>query len=501
VLLALLLALAAVLRLLFFDLMEFKGDEVAALRMARRWGEIGQVPRFGLMSGVGIRNPPGFMYVLAPLTALTDSPVAAGVAIALATLVALPLLWYAGRVVGAPRAGLFAAATMAAHPWLILYSRKIWAQSLLPLYVSALLLALALAVRDRPSRAVFWIPPLAVLAWLTHYSAYGLAIVAAAGFAAAALRRRLHGRAAWAGVGVALILLAPYAAHLVAGGWRDLVATWRLAPGLPAACGRESAAADSLSVRFAQTAFAGGFGFPFGFRPVSLDTVFRGAGGLALHLAALAATTAELALAASGAATAWRRGSPERRAFAAWALAAVLVSLGLYAFKQVKPEPHYFIVTLPPLLLLAGLGAERLPRRLAVWTGAGMVVAGAAVWLAVLLTIRHNGGTAGDYGVTYRAQRAVAERLAADPRGLRILDASLTRDESVGVRYLLALARTASPTNGTPVILADAAIYPGWRPPPNWTEWANPPPGPLRAYARTGVAAEGTGAARGLATP
>ena len=96
--LPLILGLAALFRLQGLDLMEYKADEAAASDLARRVARLQSLPRCGLGSGVGVRNPPAFIYLLALPSALTCHPIALTACIALlnvaAVAVCFPLVFW-----------------------------------------------------------------------------------------------------------------------------------------------------------------------------------------------------------------------------------------------------------------------------------------------------------------------------------------------------------------------------------------------------------------------
>lgn len=418
-------ALAAFLRFLFFDLMEFKIDEVRALRLAERALTHG-VPRTGMLSGVGVPNPPGFIQALMPAALVGFDPLLTGAWIALLNLAAVALLVLAGRRLGSPRAGLWAGALMAAHPWLVLFSRKPWAQSLLPLLVTLLLLAVIRCMRVPRSRAVCCVPPLIAFAWQVHYSAYAVLAFGLAWLANELRLRRLHVPMALAGVVVAALIASPYLRHLLETDFADLKAS--LDVGTAGAAG--AVAADSVA-NWARTAFAGGLGAPFRATVEPLDAALGGARGVLLQLLALLATG--LVLGAAG--CAWLRPRTTR-----WLLLLAVLPLALYLLRGIRSPPHDFLPGLPPLLLLAGLGLDRLGRRrpwLGWLPGLAILGAGTLLVLTILLEVRREGGTAGDYGTTYAVQRQVAALLVEHDVDLRAVDARPTRDQSVGVFHLI----------------------------------------------------------------
>ncbi|PPR69218.1 MAG: hypothetical protein CFH02_00614, partial [Alphaproteobacteria bacterium MarineAlpha3_Bin1] len=79
---------------------------------------------------------------------------------------------------------------------------------------------------------------------------------------------------------------------------------------------------------------------------------------------------------------------------------------------RIKTLVGYFIVSLPALLMLAGIGLDRTgfrfgarsPRafRTSLWFVAST---GAVVVITILVIIKLTGGTSGEYGITYRTQR------------------------------------------------------------------------------------------------
>lgn len=475
--------LGAVLRLSALDLMEFKNDEVAGIVLARRAirSGLGREGLAGMMSGAGIRNPPGFLYLLSPVAVFTASPLPYAYWVALFGAASVFILFLLGRELGAPAAGFWSAAFLAAHPWHILYSRKIWAQSLLPFFALLLLLALARAERSARSRAAFWIGLLASLIWQVHYSGYCVLFVCAVWLAATAFRRRLN--YPWAALGVAAgaLLLLPYALYLRGSGGEDLLRSFR-GPWLGG-----PAAAEKLGTilrSFAATAFSGGFGYPFTSVLSPLAATPLGKGSAWISPVASAAPFLILALAAAAIpALLRRRAAPALARFVPWLLLFVLAPPCLYFIRGIEAPPHYFLVSFSALLFLAGVGMEtllssaaargstsggkgeqglrgHLPGSGAALLGMLVVFAGVNIWKAFLGEIGRTGGTGGDYGLSYRVQERVAGALREERAGE--VDALLMRDEGVGVRYLLELRRTGPPpAPSVRARLIDGLLFPG----------------------------------------
>jgi 4-amino-4-deoxy-L-arabinose transferase-like glycosyltransferase len=146
--LLLIIAAAAVARLLWLDLMEFKADEAEACRLALHalgHSETGvgkYFPTSGTVSSLGFSFPPLFIYVLALPLAFGRNPVAAAGFIAITNVVAVWLSYVAGKLYFSARVGRISAALFALSPWAIVYSRKIWAPNLLPICSCLCLIAL-----------------------------------------------------------------------------------------------------------------------------------------------------------------------------------------------------------------------------------------------------------------------------------------------------------------------------------------------------------------------
>ena len=438
--------LAAVLRLVRLDLMEFKWDEVRAILDAKYW--LGQgIPRYGMMSGVGVRNPPGFMFLLVPLAAVTSSPIAIVLVVALSNVAAVALVYRLGCLVDSRRAGAWAALFLAVHPWLLLYSRKVWAQSVLPLPVTLLLLVLARCISRPRSAAVFWLGPLVSLIWQVHYSGYCVLVLAGAWFLAEAARRRVNGRAAAAGFGLGGVMLVPYVLYLAGTGFADL----RMI--LTVGDGGGGGGALAVVRMWGYTALAGGIGYPLAWSALPIARVLPGGAGVLAGTCASSGTLLMVLLVLSGVLCCClgrcrpANGNMEARR---WLVLFVVLPVGMYAIKGIATPPHYFIVTMPALMVLGGIGLRawtdladraRGPERPSrfVPAVAGGVVAGSAVvvWLLLASSIGEAGGTAGDYGLAYHVQMETACRLREEGVALEHIEAGSTRDRSIGVAYIM----------------------------------------------------------------
>jgi len=218
-LLAAVLALGAYLRFSHLGLLEFQGDEAYAANLALEFVKHGRFPSAGLMSSVGVTNPPLFIYLLIPLFAVCANPVCVSCCIAMLGLLAVACCWWVGRKYYGPMAGLVAAALFAVSPWAVIYSRKIWAQDFVPVLATATMWAVHAVALGRKPKAIFWCVLLPLCVVQIHFS--GLALTAAVLVILACLRPKIDWRFAAAGLGSALVLMIPYLQLQSRNGWAD----------------------------------------------------------------------------------------------------------------------------------------------------------------------------------------------------------------------------------------------------------------------------------------
>src|SRR5262245_58102504 len=112
----LIVCVAAWLRLRYLGLMEFKSDEASAVAIGR---EIlhGHLTTVGLVSSVGARNPPLFVYLTALTLAVWNDPLSAAGFVALMAVAAVALTYLVLRPRFGALAALTAAALLATAPW------------------------------------------------------------------------------------------------------------------------------------------------------------------------------------------------------------------------------------------------------------------------------------------------------------------------------------------------------------------------------------------------
>jgi hypothetical protein len=217
--LAVIVAVGAWLRFSHLDLLEFQGDEAFAANLALKCVREGRLPSAGLMSSVGVTNPPMFIYLLIPMFAINSSPVFVSACIAVLGLLAVVACWWIGHKYYGPMAGLVAAAFFAVSPWAVIYSRKIWAQDFVPVFATATMWAVHAVALGKKPKAVFWCVLLPLCVIQIHFS--GVALTATVLVILAWLRPKIDWRFAVAGLVAAVVLMIPYLQLQNRTGWSD----------------------------------------------------------------------------------------------------------------------------------------------------------------------------------------------------------------------------------------------------------------------------------------
>ena len=396
------------------------------------------------MSGANVMMPPGFIFILYPLVKITSAPLTICFYITAFNIAAIPLIYRLGVEIGRPRAGLWACAFMAVHPWLIIYSRMIWPQCMLLFFVILLMLVLAHSTRCPGSRIIFWSGPLVSLIWQIHYSAYCILVFFLIWFAVSAYKRRIRWLWAFAGFLAGFLLFFPHLYFLIHSNFQSIRQAFEGGLSEPVPLIRN---AVNLITIFGETSFAGGLGFFF----QGSQFVTKSLAGTPLDFAypwlspvATAGTAGFLLLVIAGLFVRIKKDS----FFIPWVRLLALLPIILYLLKGVKIPPWYFLVSLPAVLILAGLGMDSIAGiikkklkgaasvYLPILLGVFICVSGGITWITFLSYIKANGGTGGMYGLTYRVQRTAAERLVEEGIRLDRIDADLTRAKGFGIFYL-----------------------------------------------------------------
>src|SRR5512135_1440032 len=219
----LVLLLAAYLRLNHLDWTEFKQDEANLSQIAYHMAHTGEIPLRSIGASTGVVNLPLAAWLLAIPYAASGSPIVATAflaglnVLAVAGCYAMTRSWFRPWSDTYVPGALAAALLFAVAPWAIVYTRKLWANDFLPLFVVGWAWTGWLTfVRKKP----WWLIAHAALLGACiqlHYSALMLAPVSAVWFLA--FIRRVSWRAVSIAAIVFALLFAPFLVLDAEHGW------------------------------------------------------------------------------------------------------------------------------------------------------------------------------------------------------------------------------------------------------------------------------------------
>jgi hypothetical protein len=202
------LLVATALRVSEFGIVRYEYDEMQVTILAKDLVAGRDFPLQGIVSSVGVPNTPMTEYIAAIPYLVSNDPVMATLFVALYNVIGVGLLWgFVRRYIG-PIPAFFAGLVYAVNPWAVLFSRKIWAQSLLPtLVILAFWLGMLGFVERKRWAQALCLPALVVIAQV-HYS--GVMLVPAYALFLWQGRHYLAWRALVISVVLCVILVTPF---------------------------------------------------------------------------------------------------------------------------------------------------------------------------------------------------------------------------------------------------------------------------------------------------
>jgi hypothetical protein len=202
---------AALLRLINLDYMEFKGDEAGNLFLAAGLVSGKAFPLVGIMSSIGTYTPPFFIYLMAIPVLFSRNPLLAAEFVALFNCAAVGLTYIFCRRYFGQIAATIAAVFFAVNPWAVFYSRKIWQQDVLPLFVVGLFFSLfAVVCEGRKKHLLTCSACLAAVTQLHLSSVYFLVVVV---ITLVWFRPKIGWRFILGGIGIVVASYVPYIAY------------------------------------------------------------------------------------------------------------------------------------------------------------------------------------------------------------------------------------------------------------------------------------------------
>jgi len=441
--------MALALRTAWPTLAEFKFDEARVTALALDLTREGRLPLAGLPSSAGFAHSPISLYLYVPVFLVTGSPIAATVYSGLLGVLAVALGWWLARrwpgsgTWGPRVAGLL----LAASPWLVVFTRKVWQIVFVPVLALAFVgLAISALVEGR-HRHLAW----AVVAYALLVQVHPSAVTLAPAFLLwlVLFRRQVKAGPLALGVLLGAATAVPYLVYQVREGW-PLLAALRALP---------DPVTDLEAVRLAVRAITGsdvyalaGDAYPLLGTGVRFAQMVHGAAGLV----AAALLAAGIAFLAWRALRRWRApGAGERQAAAvdlvliSWLVVPVLFNLR----HGLELHLHSFALIVPAACLVAGRALDALAGREAhrqVGLVAGLGVVAWLVTFQVLALVSmarfvatHD--TPGGFG------RPLGQTLA-------VAGSAVAAVEAEGAAELLVVGQGDLPaTDGTPAIF-DAVL-------------------------------------------
>ncbi len=387
------LLLAGLLRMGWPGLTEFKQDEAHLYALALDLAEFRAFPWLGIGSSVGLPNAPMSVYLYALPLFVWKSPLAATLFTGALNTASVALAYALARRYWGTRAALISALLYAAAPWAVIYSRKIWAQDLLPLFVVGYIFSGLLAFVESRSRWVIAHFVLLAVVIQIHFS--GVALLPLTAVLLLIFRQHVNWRRVGWGALAALATATPVAIYAVMQRGRDTGAISALLS-RPAEISADALKLSALVVMGTQVhSLAGPQAFRAFLAAIPPFTPILYLGGLLVVLGTgyvlwrWTSTLRTIAKHPFGTQSAIRNDAPIE--------AGLVVALGLllpilFFVRHSTPVfPHYFILLFPAPYLLAGIGLDALLARWpARWQRFGLwllplLIAGSQVWLSLAL--------------------------------------------------------------------------------------------------------------------
>jgi hypothetical protein len=164
--------LAAVMRLSFLGLIEFKADEALTVLSLREWVKQPRLIEAGLISSTGVKNFPLFQYLLLPAAMVSTDPRWLSGVIAAVNVIMVGWFYVATKRAFGEKVALVGGLLLAVAPYPVLFSRKIWAQDLVMILAVPIY---DLLLKKKPHN--FWLGLLLTLQAQLHGSGLFFAIV------------------------------------------------------------------------------------------------------------------------------------------------------------------------------------------------------------------------------------------------------------------------------------------------------------------------------------
>ncbi len=211
----LILLLAAILRMGLPGLTEFKADEARLFTLALEMVETRTLAMRGIDSSVGFPNAPMSVWLYALPLFLWRHIYAATLFTGLLNTVAVAICYGFARRYWGARAAAIAALLFAVSPWAVLFSRKIWAQNLLPFFV--ILWGVSAVYGFIEGRSKFVAAHLLLLSVVVQIHFAGISLIPVTIILILLFWRRINWKSLFLGAVLGILTAAPFYLYL----WRN----------------------------------------------------------------------------------------------------------------------------------------------------------------------------------------------------------------------------------------------------------------------------------------
>lgn len=205
---SILFLLSSIFRFSNLDLIEFKSDEATTVYQTVQFFEHPFLIQRGLISGTGVYNFPLFNYSIILLSLWSRDPQVLSGIIALINSLLVVVFFLLVKKYYDQLTAIFASLLLTFSPWGVLFSRKIWVQDLIFLFLIPLFWLLHELILRKNTKVV--LPLFTILALLTQLHGSGLFLSIVTIFVLLFLRVRVNLKKAGLGILIGLIPAIPY---------------------------------------------------------------------------------------------------------------------------------------------------------------------------------------------------------------------------------------------------------------------------------------------------
>lgn len=163
---------AAMFRLFFMDLIEFKFDEAYNIYQLTNFFSQPTLNFHSGLSSSGMHNFPLFHYLLILISLFSRDPQYISFIIALINTTLIPIFYLIAKKYYSNFIAFFSALLLASSPWATLYSRKIWHPDLILLFIIPIFYLVHKIILEKNSRYQWLLFTLLILLCQQHFSGF-----------------------------------------------------------------------------------------------------------------------------------------------------------------------------------------------------------------------------------------------------------------------------------------------------------------------------------------